>query len=269
MVTGILAEVGKHVSGRWLTAVLLPGLLLVTVTAVGFHLGHEQALDVGRLTAWVDETLRSWRDRPADAVVRVGLALLAAGVLGTLARELGGAIERVWLRGGTSSGGGRRRRALRAADRDGVSVVEAYLPQRPTWMSDRVRLVEVRARAQYWFDAAMAWPRLWLLVGDEVRQPVVAARTVFAEAVTLAGWGCLYAVAGVLWWPALIAGACVFLVGWRRARVSLDELATLIEAVVDVHHRALAEALGVPLGPEGVTEAEGRRIDDVLRKGGR
>lgn len=268
MVTGILTEVGRHVSSRWFTAVLLPGLLLVILTMTGFHLGHEHALDVGRLSAWVDETLRRWRDRPSDAAVGVALTLLAAGVLGTLARELGGVIERLWLRGGRSSGGRRRRRALRAGERDGITVVAAYLPQRATWMSDRVRLVEVRVRAQYWFDAAMAWPRLWLLVGDEVRQPVVAARTLFAEAVTLAAWGYLYLVAGVLWWPALIAGSGVSFIAWRRARVSLEELATLIEAVIDVHHRTLTEALGVPLGPEGITEADGRMIDDALRKGG-
>ncbi|MGW0588446.1 hypothetical protein [Streptosporangium sp. NPDC002607] len=268
MVTDILAEVGKHVSGRWFTAVLLPGLLLVTVAAAGFHLGHDQALDVGRLTVWADGLVRGWRDRPVRAVVEAGLALLAAGVAGTTAGELGRVVERVWLRAGASSGGSRRRRALRAAKRDGVTVVEAYLPQRPTWMSDRVRLVEARIRAQYWFDAAAAWPRLWLLVGDEVRRSVVDARIGFSEAVTLAGWGCLYLLAGIFWWPALIAGACVLLVAWRRARGALEEFATLIEAVIDVHHRALAEALGVPLGAEGVTEVEGRRIDDILRKGG-
>ncbi|MFF3335320.1 hypothetical protein ACFYWX_38250 [Streptomyces sp. NPDC002888] len=268
MVTGILAEIGKHVSSRWFTTVLLPGLLLVASTAVGARLGHGQALDVGELTGWVEETLRGWRQRPADAVVDVGLALLAAGVAGTVAGALGRGIERVWLRAGASDGGRRRRRALSAAERDGVTVVPAYLPQRPTWMSDRVRLVEARTRAQYWFDAAAAWPRLWLLLGDEARRPVVAVRAAFAESVTLAGWGCLYLLSGVLWWPALVVGACVFVTGWRRARGSLEELATLIEAVIDVHHRSLAEALGVPLGAEGVTEAEGRRIDDMLRKGG-
>jgi hypothetical protein len=268
MVTGILAEIGKHVSRRWFTEVLLPGLLLVTVTAAGLHLGHGRALDVGRLTVWVERLTRDWRGHPARAVVDAGLALLAAGVAGTVAGELGRAIERVWLRAGASGGESRRRRALKAAERDDVTVVEAYLPQRPTWMSDRVRLIEARIRAQYWFDASTAWPRVWLLIGDEVRRPIVDARTGFSEAVTLAGWGCLYLLAGIVWWPALVIGACVFITAWRRARGSLEELATLIEAVIDVHHRALAEALGVPLAAGGVTEAEGRMIDDILRKGG-
>ncbi|MFG3496745.1 hypothetical protein [Streptomyces sp. NPDC047886] len=269
MVTGILSEVGKHVSTHWFRAVLLPGLLLVLVTVAGFRLGHGDALDSGRLTAWADGVAAGWRGRPARTVVDIALVLLAAGLAGTAAGALGRAIERWWLRPGRPGSGRRRRgRALAVAERDGVTVVEAYLPRRPTWMSDRVRLVEARIRAQYWFDVALVWPRLWLLIGDETRRPVVEARTGFADAVTLAGWGCLYLVAGLFWWPALVVGAGVLLTGWSRARSGLEEFATLVEAVVDVHHRTLAEALGMPLDGAGVTEAEGRNMDDMLRKGG-
>ncbi|MFI9627333.1 hypothetical protein [Streptomyces sp. NPDC052042] len=104
----------------------------------------------------------------------------------------------------------------------------------------------------------MAWPRLWLLLEDEVRRPVVEARIGFAEAATLAGWGCLYGSAGLFWWPALVTAACVLLASWRRARSGPEEFATLVEGVVDVHHRLLADALGVPPGDGGMTEAEDR-----------
>ncbi|MFF2996575.1 hypothetical protein ACFVTC_18695 [Streptomyces sp. NPDC057950] len=268
MVTGILSEVGKHVSSRWVTAVFLPGLLLVAVATAGCHLGHAHALDAGELADWVDRLAREAHRRPARAAVAAGVALLAAGLAGTVAAELGGAVERWWLRTGPGHGGRRRARALRAAERNGISTVDAYLPQRPTWMSDRVRLIEARIRAQHWFDAVTAWPRLWLLLSDEERRPVAEARIGFAEAVTLAGWGCLYGIAGIFWWPALVTAACVLLTSWRRARSGLEEFATLVEAVVDIRHRALADALGVPLGDGGMTEAEGRRIDDILRKGG-
>ncbi len=268
MVTGVLAELNRHVNSRWFTAVLLPGLLLVAVAVAGRHLGHHGALSADGLRTWAASVWRGWRREPSGAAVDVGLALLAAGVVGALAGELAGAVERWWLSDAPSAGGRRRRGAVRAAERDGVATVAVYLPWRRTWMSDRVRLVEVRTRAQYWFDASAAWPRLWLLLGDEARRPVTTARAAFADAVSLAGWGCLYALVGIVWWPALVVGACVFLTGWRRARTGLEELATLIESVMDVHHRTLAEALGVPLGEEGIGEAEGARIDDMLRKGG-
>ncbi|MCX4626468.1 MULTISPECIES: hypothetical protein [unclassified Streptomyces] len=268
MITGILSEVGRHVSSRWFRSVLLPGLLLVLVAAAGFHLGHAHALDAGRLSAWLDGLARRWRATPARAAVDIALVLLAAGTAGTVAGVLGRALERLWLAPVEwGAARRRRRRALQAAERADAGVVEAYLPRRHTWMSDRARLVETRIRAQYWFDAAAAWPRVWLLVADEVRQPVQAARTGFAEAVTLAGWGCLYLVTGVWWWPGLIAGGCVLLAGWRRSRAALEEFSTLIEAVLDIHHRDLAAALGVVVGEAGVTEGEGRRIDDILRKG--
>ncbi|MEU6866189.1 hypothetical protein ABZ924_23505 [Streptomyces sp. NPDC046876] len=268
MITGILAEVGRHVSSRWFRSVLLPGLLLVLLAAAGRHLGHAHALDTGSLAVRLDALAGRWRSAPVRAAVDLAVLLLAAGLAGTVAGVLGRALERVWLYPGEWGAGRRRRRALRAAERRDGAVVEAYLPRRPTWMGDRVRLVEARIRAQYWFDAAAAWPRVWLLVAEEVRAPVVAARATFAEAVTLAGWGCLYLLTGLWWWPALIAGTCVALAGWRRSRAALEEFTTLIEAVLDLHHRALAEALGVPLGPSGITETEGRAVDDILRKGG-
>ncbi|MEU2390168.1 hypothetical protein [Streptomyces sp. NPDC007369] len=267
MITGILSEVGRHVSSRWFRAVLLPGLLLVVVAAAGRHLGHGHALDPGGLAAWADGIAQRWRGRPARAAVDVVLLLIAAGLAGTAAGVLGRALERFWLYPGEWGAGRRRRRALREAERRGSEAVEAYLPRRHTWMSDRVRLLEARIRAQYRFDAGAAWPRVWLLVADEVRQPVVAARAGFAEAVTLAGWGCLYLAVGAWWWPALIVGGCVAVAGRSRSRAALEEFATLIESVLDLHHRALAEALGVPLGPAGLTEDEGRAVDDVLRKG--
>ncbi|AXE23981.1 hypothetical protein C0216_11375 [Streptomyces globosus] len=268
MITGILSEVGRHVSTRWFRSVLLPGLLLVLVAAAGRRLGHGHALDAGQLTAWADGWAGRWRGRPARAVLDAVLLLAAAGTAGTAAGVLGRALERFWLQPWETGARRRRRKVLREAGRRGGDVVEAYLPRRHTWMSDRVRLTEARIRAQYWFDAAAAWPRVWLLVADEVRQPVVAARTVFAEAAVLTGWGLLYLLLGAWWWPALAIGGCVAVAGWLRSRAALEEFATLIEAVLDLHHRALAESLGVATGPAAVTEEEGRAVDDILRKGG-
>ncbi|WP_406378660.1 XRE family transcriptional regulator [Streptomyces sp. NBC_01618] len=75
MVTGILSEVGKHVSSRWVTTVLLPGLLLVAVTAAGCHLGHTHALDADELADWVDHLAREAHRRPARAAVAAGVGL--------------------------------------------------------------------------------------------------------------------------------------------------------------------------------------------------
>ncbi|MFI2207526.1 IS3 family transposase [Streptomyces sp. NPDC020192] len=63
----VVARHGDRPGHRWVTAVLLPGLLLVALTAAGCHLDHDHALDGGELAAWVDRLAREAHRRPARA----------------------------------------------------------------------------------------------------------------------------------------------------------------------------------------------------------
>ncbi|MEV7625353.1 hypothetical protein [Actinoplanes sp. NPDC089786] len=272
---GVLTEVGKRVSGRWVTAMLLPGLVFVAVVTVALVLRHGQALDHGRLVGWAGRTGRGLIKDPARLVLVVVLVVAAAGVTGTTAAGLGRLIQRWFMRGWFLTGDrlvrsrfSRRSRALAAARRAGQPAVPAYLPQRPTWLGERVRLVEARVRAQYHLTASLLWPRLWLLLTEDARRPIADARTRYTEAVTLIGWGALYLLPGVLWWPALIIAGCVLLTAWRRARESLAEWTDLVEAAIDLRLRDLAEALGQPISGPAITAAEGRALDDRLGKAG-
>ena len=268
---GFVTEVGKRIATAWLTAVLLPGLLLVAVTGGAVVLGHAHALDVGAL----ERAVGRLHDRPAGWVTGVALAAALAGVLGVTARGTGRLVQRFWLRERqvvphrlVPERWSRHHRALAAARRHGVEPVRAYLPRRPTWMSDRLRLVEARIRAQYRFSATLAWPRLWLLTPDEVHAPLHASRARFDEACVLAGWAALYVVLGGYWWPAALIGVVAGVVAWRRARSALDEFATLVESAIDVHWRTLAAALGVTVSGDAITPAEAALIQDQLQKGG-
>ncbi|MGW3994789.1 hypothetical protein [Amycolatopsis sp. NPDC004772] len=267
--TGFLTEVGKRLGNRWVTAILLPGLLLVAVVVAASTLGHAHAFAFSRLSARAE-----FSAPPARLVVLAAVVLAAAGLAGTAAGGLGRLVQRWCLRERFLTGGllqrtrwSRRSRALAAADRAGTPVVPAYLPQRPTWLGDRARLLEVRVRAQYYVSAALVWPRLWLLLDEDARRPITDVRTRYAEAATLAGWGLLYLVPGVLWWPALLVAAGVLLTAWSRLRETTAEFAELAEAAIDLRLRDLAEKLGVPLGAE-VGPAEGRSLDDLLGKAG-
>jgi hypothetical protein len=270
---GVLTEVGKRVSGRWVTAVLLPGLVFVAVLTAALVLRHGHALDQGRLVGWAGRTGHRLIGEPARLVLAVMLIVAAAGVAGTAAAGLGRLAQRGWMRRRFLTGDrltrtrlSRLARARAAADRAGQSPVPAYLPQRPTWMADRVRLVEARVRAQYHVTAALIWPRLWLLLTEDARRPVADARTRYHEAVTLVGWGVLYLLPGLLWWPALIVAGCVLLTAWRRARESLAEWTELVEAAIDLRLRDLAATLGMPISGPAITAAEGRALDDRLGK---
>ncbi|MDX3659080.1 hypothetical protein PV646_17380 [Streptomyces sp. ID05-26A] len=261
--TALLTEASKRVGAHWFTAVLLPGLVLVACGATAFTLGHAHALDLTRLTGEVGKLLKA---QQGQLVVTGALSIAAAGVLGTAAGGIGKAVQRWWTRERFLTGGlltrlrwSRRSRALKAAERAEIVPVAAYLPHRPTWIGDRVRLVETRVRAEYHVSAALVWPRVWLLLSEDARRPISDARARYADAVTLTGWGTLYLLAGVLWWPALVIGGAVWLTAWRRARDTLAEHADLVESAIDVHLRALGEALGV---------TEGKAIDDRLRKSG-
>ncbi|MGW0781259.1 hypothetical protein [Streptomyces sp. NPDC002913] len=274
---GLLTEVGKRIATRWFTEVLLPGLLLVLVICCAVTLGHGRALDSDALVAAAERNWARLRGHPVRCVVELALAASAAGLLGVAARGTGTLVQRFWLRERhllpppTRLGPrrwSRHHRALAAASRQGIDPVRAYLPQRPTWMSDRVRLTEARVRGQYRLSATLLWPRIWLLVPEEVHAPVRHARARFDEAGVLAGWAVPYVLVGMYWWPALLIGAVTALVAWRRARLALDEFATLVESAIDIHWRTLATALGVTIAGEALTAGEAALIEDRLHKGG-
>jgi hypothetical protein len=148
----------------------------------------------------------------------------------------------------------------------GTELPRAYLPDRPTWIGDRVRLTETRVTAQYGLRLALIWPPLWQLLDADGRALVQDARDRFERAGTLAGWAVLYAALTALWWPALAVGAALAGYAWWRGRRGAALFADTVEAAVDLHHRRLAEALGHPAdGPLGRATADA--INDQLHKG--
>jgi len=201
---------------------------------------------------------------------------LAAAGAGLLARGLAVAIQAVWLGGWPPPDRWpalrlvERRRArwiplndryatlVLARGRDPEPAPEAGAigvarnrialaePSRATWMGDRIAAVDVRVYSQYHLDLVTVWPRLWLLLPDAVRTELRAAHGRFQDATGTAAWGLMYTVVGLWWWPAALLGTVLAVVAWRRGRVATGGLADLIEATVDLFHRDLGAALGVP-----------------------
>ncbi|RLK58709.1 hypothetical protein [Actinokineospora cianjurensis] len=264
-----LSALGGKLAERWVSALLLPGALFVAAVVCAVRLGHRDAWDLARV---VTELTTAFPRVPV-ALAAVGLVLGAAAAA-FVAQGTGRLIETVW----TSRWSGpaavlarpvvalRVRAATRTARRAGVEPVPAYLPQRATWISDRFRLLEVRIAAQYHgVRLGLLWPRLWLLLPEQVRAPVQLVETQFRAAVTLTGWGLLYLVLGVWWYPAALAGACAALIGWRRTRFTTNAIATLMEATVDTHLDLLTTALGYPSG--GLDGETAPLINDRFDKG--
>ncbi|MGW8366361.1 hypothetical protein ACWGK1_38185 [Streptomyces wedmorensis] len=139
-------------------------------------------------------------------------------------------------------------------------------PARPTWMGDRLVSVDARVHHAYRLDLTTAWPRLWLLLPDTTHSEIRTARAALTAAARRAGWGALYVLPALWWWPAGLVVAVVWASAWRQGRLAVHEFAELVESAVDLHGRDLATALGIPC-EERLTAAEGLEITRALRKG--
>ncbi|MBQ0977867.1 hypothetical protein [Micromonospora sp. M61] len=291
--TGFFSELGKQLAEKWVSLLVMPGLLFAATVVTGLLAGHRHAWDVERLVRRGDQLATSMQKTGTTAVLLAAAAvLLAAAACGVLARAVASLVEQAWLgrwpaplrRFSTSRTQARAARwtylseqyeaaehappAVRdrlAADRRQVSGSE---PQRPTWMGDRLCSVDAVIWAEYRLDLTSAWPRLWLLAAPESRTEIQSARVAFDRATLLAGWGVLYLLVGIGWWPAIILGSIVWWTAWRQGRSRIDAYADLAEALVDLHIGQLAAALSIPSSdPSNTITGVGRQITERLRKG--
>lgn len=282
---GFLPELGKKLAERWLSLLVLPGLLYLGALALARALGHRHATDVERivreLTVWASNTNAF---APSALVPMLVAVLLASAGVGLAAQALGSLIERIWLAErwrswvwplrqlASACAANRRRRwdkaraahdeeaeaegKRRAGNRPGSAAdvhptqgamtrIAQEEPTRPTWMGDRIAAVVVRLDRDYELDLATIWPHLWISMPDTPRSEITAAREKLTRAATLAGWGVLYCIVGMLCWPGALIAAAVVGVGWRRAREATDVYALLVEAAVRLHTADLARSVGL------------------------
>jgi hypothetical protein len=244
-----LAELSKKLAERWLSLLVLPGLLFLGTAWAGWTLGQAKALRPRHALAAAQEQAQALNGKPVQIGALVVAMLLCAAAVGLLANALARPVEHLWLG-------------------------SWHWPWRPppttprTWIGRRMALLDERIKAQYFgLQVSLAWPRLWLTLGEDTRTVVRLAQERMAAASTLAGWGLLYLLLTLTWWPACLSAGAVLLTAWRRGREAVHGYASLVEAVIDVHQDGLAGALGVEL-PQGVITAdEAGKINDRLHKG--
>ena len=148
----ILAELGKKVVDRWLTALLLPGLLYAGVLSCAALAGHRHALDPEHLAVALDDVVRRLQHRPVRVVLAATTLLLVASLTAVLARELAGLVQR-----GLTCGRPTRWVRFRAAcakHRDAPRA--AYVQHKTSAVGDHFALLELRSRIQYGIDIELA-----------------------------------------------------------------------------------------------------------------
>jgi hypothetical protein len=288
-----LVGLGRKLAEKWVTLLVLPGALFVSVTAVAIILGQGGWADIDRLVRTGNQLVAGLA--PGEAPTRVILILigilLASVAIGMVSRAGGRVIEYVWLASwsGTIATAiiSYRRRAWNDAHekfvaeasarqpgqekldaaaraRNRISLVE---PRRPTWLADRVVATVERVHSEYNLDMEFAWPRLWLVMPEGARSEIRSARDQFDSAVGLIAWGIMYAGLGTIWWPSTLIGVCLYIAGWWRTRNSVAVLVDLIEAAVDLYSSDLATAVGVHVEDRRLTPEVGRAVSKLCRKG--
>ncbi|WP_319461559.1 hypothetical protein [Micromonospora sp. RTP1Z1] len=291
-----LAELGKQLVTRWTVALMLPGALFAGAVVLGHVLGHQHAVDLRALPGWLDGvTAIPAGGRGGALLIAVAAFLLGATAAGLTAHTVGVFVAWTWSLGGSVPVlrrlADRRRRRWERADAEAAETERALLvdtadptlralvrraiarraaiclvePERPTWIGDRLHAADVRVHRSYRVDLATVWPRLWLVLPDEVRGELAAVQDRCASAARLAGWGVLYAALGAFWWPALVVGLATLLTARYRARLAVSVYTDLVEAAVDLHGRDLAVQLGLPC-PGRLTAEIGEQITAIVRK---
>jgi hypothetical protein len=297
---GFFQELARKLAERWVGLLLLPGALFVAGALLGVRLGHAHALDPATTATYL-AAMAEWAGQRSGGVqaALVVAGLLATGGVGLVVQAMAGITRALWLGqwppvvarwrvGRREARWHRLVEARRTLERqhpvetrephqqaeidhaaNEANRVAMTRPGRPTWMGDRMHAVERIAQDRYSLDLPFAWPRLWLVLPDNVRTEITTANASFASAVLTGSWAWPAAALGIVWWPAAFVAVVVGVTGWVRSRGAITGLSSLTEAALDLYGRTLATELGVAdENRAGVlTPAEGKQITAVVRKG--
>jgi hypothetical protein len=97
-VTAFLGALAERLAERWMSLLVLPGLLLVGTGAAGALLGQRHWDDWPALSRWTsDYAARPAAHAPGAVVLAAAAVLLAAAAVGFFAQALGRVIRTVWI----------------------------------------------------------------------------------------------------------------------------------------------------------------------------
>jgi len=300
---GFSGQLGKELADKWLGLLALPGALFLAVVATARAVGQSHALDVPRLVRQVSEWAHDPAVNTIGGQVVLVVAALAMSVaVGLVARVLGSAIERVVLAADWHSwprparafalrlsrarqsrwDDAHREYSARWAEAAHAIATNRLLdpeprhaalhvrtsiaverPDRPTWSGDRIHGVSVRLLRDHRLDLALLWPPRWLILTEQERNEITAARVAITRATELGAWAVLYVPLIYLWWPAGIIAALLGMTARRRTRAATDSYARLVEAAVRLHARDLAQRLGIEFAGPLPADA-GDLFDELL-----
>lgn len=273
----LISELGKRLPDRWLVQVFLAGLLWSAAAFIAHDVGHAHALDPRSYTmATRDLSVRlSGSPSSAAAILLRAVALAALAAFAAQAFALGVRALSLGQWKGIAAPAARRLTRIRRSRAEERARREApdhqppavYLPQRPTWIGDRLRLTDARIHAQYHLRLSLIWSRLWLILDPEIRNEVRSTQSRYEAGFIRTAWSLPYFILAFFSWPYAFISILVAALGWRYTRAATMGFSQMVESVVDIHHSKLAESLGHPITQNGMTTEIAGSINDLLNKG--
>lgn len=138
----------------------------------------------------------------------------------------------------------------------------------PTRLGNILRASERRPLEKYGLESVICFPRLWLLLPNEVKTDLTEARARLNTMVRIWIWSLLFLSWSVwAWWASLI-GVFSALLAYRWMMDAAAIYGDLIEAAFDLHRTKLYKSLRFPL-PKTPTEEQqaGKALTDYLWRG--
>ena len=293
MLTDFLTELTKDLPGKWLERLFGPaflfwagGLLLVfgpaglaawweqlltlpTLAQVGWLVA---ALLVLNASAALMERLRLSLLRLLEGYWPWPLRLLEAPLSALVRRRVQRQRERwsdLMQQRESQSLTPAERMELARLEQARLDVPPDLADLRPTAVGNILRGMERRVVHRYGLDPVLLWPRLWLLLPEDARQEIAAARESLDRLAEAWGWGLCFLV-WAFWqpWAAPIALVWMLLAAWL-ARSPARTFAVLVQSAFDLYRWRLYEALRFP-APEEKGDAEraaGQALTRYIQRG--
>jgi Protein of unknown function (DUF2934) len=117
----------------------------------------------------------------------------------------------------------------------------------PTRLGNVLRAAEVWPLAKYGLDAVRWWPRLWLLLPEDARDDMSAARADLDTAATVWLWGLLSAIWALWVWWAPLAAVGIMIAAYAAMVATAKVYGDLTEAAFDLYRWKLYQTLKWPM----------------------
>lgn len=138
----------------------------------------------------------------------------------------------------------------------------------PTRLGNILRAAERKPGNKYGLDAVICWPRLWLLLPDEVKKDLTEARTALDVQTRLWIWSTMFIVWSYWSIWALPIGVLAATVIYQMMLSTALVYGELLEATYDLHRAVLYQALRWPLPVNPKDEqSKGKALTAYLWRG--